>query len=213
MGSNGRKPRAAHDFYSTSPNVVEALVSTGELHTQPRFFGTSKPAPIWEPACGQGHIVKVLNRHGHPVTASDIADRGFLPAKTGVDFLLERDLLAPVIVTNPPFSLAADFARHAFELGCSKLVMLLKMSFLEARCRVDLVRDCPAAHGYNLSRVYGFIQRAKTEREGMPVAGQPMFHLAWMVWEAVLVKGKASAQSHTIQFIQLELPPSENENT
>ena len=57
--------------------------------------------PIWEPACGDGAIARVLERAGHRVIATDLIDRGY--GEAGVDFLTTAEPRARHIVTNPPY--------------------------------------------------------------------------------------------------------------
>jgi len=65
---------------------------------------------IWEPAAGDGSIVRVLSKHGFNVIFSDIT--------TGFDFLAkEPDFDFDMIVTNPPFNKRVEFLRRAYELG------------------------------------------------------------------------------------------------
>ena len=70
---------------------------------------------------------------------------------SGWDFLLERQLPIGVeaIVTNPPFKLAAAFVAHALDL-CPKVVMLLRLAFLESE------RRTPILDGGKLARVHVF---------------------------------------------------------
>lgn len=64
---NYRYPRRVpHDFYPTPPEAVRALLSVET------FEGS-----IWEPACGDGAISKVLLDAGHEVVSSDLIDRGY----------------------------------------------------------------------------------------------------------------------------------------
>ena len=54
MGNFRRSDAEPNDYYATEPRAVELLLeqeSFSEL--------------IWEPACGEGHISKVLEEHGH----------------------------------------------------------------------------------------------------------------------------------------------------
>ena len=65
---------------------------------------------VWEPAAGDGSIVRVLSKHGFNVIFSDIA--------SGFDFLSRNpDFEFDAIVTNPPFSKRIEFLRRAYELG------------------------------------------------------------------------------------------------
>lgn len=98
--------RAAFEYYPTPPEATRALLSVET------FDG-----PIWEPACGEGHISEVLLSAGHQVVSTDLATCwGY--GEGGRDFLRERAPLAKHIVTNPPYGrgLADAFVSHALEL-------------------------------------------------------------------------------------------------
>lgn len=59
-------PRAEHDYYATDPKAVELLL---EMET----FSDK----IWECACGEGHISKILGQNGYEVLSTDLIDRGY----------------------------------------------------------------------------------------------------------------------------------------
>jgi len=82
--------RAALDFYPTPPEATRALLSVE------RFDGS-----IWEPACGDGAVSRVLTQAGHFVVSTDLLDRGF--GDGGIDFLGETTPRAKHIITNPPY--------------------------------------------------------------------------------------------------------------
>ncbi len=97
--------RVPHDFYPTPPKATRALLSVE------RFDG-----PIWEPACGNGAIAKVLIAAGHRVVSTDLVDRGW--GLGGINFLDETNNRARHIITNPPYGrgLADSFLRKALAL-------------------------------------------------------------------------------------------------
>ena len=95
VGSSEGRPD--NDFYPTSPDAVEALLMVE------KFDG-----PIWEPACGDGAICKVLEANGYTVVATDLIDRGY--GESPHDFLTSN-LTCDNIITNPPFILAEDFIK------------------------------------------------------------------------------------------------------
>lgn len=97
--------RVPHDFYPTPPEGTRALL------TAERFAGS-----IWEPACGDGAVSKVLIAHGYHVISTDLIDRGY--GIGGINFLAERTNRARNIVTNPPYGrgLADAFVHHALRL-------------------------------------------------------------------------------------------------
>ena len=79
LGSSNHVPeeREAFDYYATDPKAVEMLLELEQF------------APvIWEPACGEGHISKVLQAHGYEVISTDIVYRGFGDPEP-LDFLTE----------------------------------------------------------------------------------------------------------------------------
>lgn len=68
LGSSNHVPeeREAFDYYATDPRAVEMLLKLEQF----------SPV-IWEPACGEGHISKVLQAHGYEVISTDLIYRGF----------------------------------------------------------------------------------------------------------------------------------------
>lgn len=88
---NNRTPkRAAFEFYPTPPEATRALLSVET------FEGS-----IWEPACGDGAISKVLTEAGYQVVSTDLIDRGY--GAGGHNFLKSTEPLAKHIITNPPY--------------------------------------------------------------------------------------------------------------
>lgn len=90
----GISPDAANrekdDFYPTPDAATMALLSREQFDPD-----------VWEPACGDGAISRIFEAAGHRVVSTDLVDRGY--GEPRVDFLMESRLLAPHIVTNPPF--------------------------------------------------------------------------------------------------------------
>ena len=79
---------------------------------------------------------------------------GALTARVRIDFLLERTAPTGVeaIVTNSPYKLAAEFVAHALDL-CPRVVMLLRLAFLESERRSGIL------DGGQLARVHVFRNR------------------------------------------------------
>ena len=159
-----------HDMYSTPAVAVEALLRVEKL---PRY--------LWEPAAGRGNIVDVLRVHGHEVLASDLIDYNIPTHFAGRDFLLERKLPSgcECIITNPPFKIVEAFTRHALKLAPPKLVLLLRLAFLESERRCDILESA------GLARVHVF-------RKGLPMMHRDSWQgpkansgmaFAWYVFE------------------------------
>lgn len=64
--NHSEQEREQHDFYATDPRAVEMLLELEEFN-----------GPIWEPACGNGHMSKVLEGHDYLVRSSDIVKRDY----------------------------------------------------------------------------------------------------------------------------------------
>jgi hypothetical protein len=182
IAGTGRAPLSerGNDLYETPPVAVHALLKVEPL-----------PRVIWEPACGPGSIVNVLRSAGHRVYASDLVSYGCPESDSRIDFLMERSTPHGVeaIVTNPPYKIAGDFVAHAFALGIPKVVMLLRLLFLESACRSSVL------DGGSLARVYPFANRLPMmHRDGWegPKA-RSAFAFAWFVWE-VGHQGRAEVQ-------------------
>jgi hypothetical protein len=161
------------DLYETPACAVEALLRVEKL-----------PHRIWEPACGRhGNIVNVLRAAGHQVVATDLVDYGqpfTPPAYFRVDFLMERK--APegtgAIVTNPPYRLAEQFVAHALQL-CPRVVMLLRLAFLESERRRGILEN------RGLARVHLFRRRLPMmHRDGWTGRkATSAIPFAWFVWD------------------------------
>lgn len=162
-GIDGAGLREKDDFYPTPPEATRGL-----LRVEP-IVGA-----IWEPACGDGAMSRELEAAGHQVTSTDLVDRGYGQAR--VDFLMERQGLAPNVVTNPPFRLASAFARQALRLTTGKVALLVKLTFAEGQERADVLDDP------RLARVWVFRRRISFQR-GSDRAGNGMMCFAWYVWE------------------------------
>ena len=109
--------REQNDYYATDPIALELLL---ELET----FSPK----VWECACGEGHLSKVLEAHGYDVRSTDLVDRGY--GEGGVDFLKLNERFDGDIVTNPPYKYAKEFVKHAIEsvtdgLCCDRTNQLL----------------------------------------------------------------------------------------
>lgn len=158
------KGRPENDFYPTPPEATLALLA------REKFTGT-----IWEPACGDGAISRVLLEAGYNVYSSDLIDRGYGTAPH--DFLHSK-INADNIVTNPPFVLAQEFVEKALASTNGKVAMLCKLAFLEGQKRKAFFENTP------LARVHVFSKRVNFYREGeRGKLGTSMIAFAWYVWE------------------------------
>jgi len=124
--------REVNDYYATDPIAAEWLIKLEKLNEN-----------IWEPSCGSGELSKIFEAAGHRVISSDLVDRGF--GKTGIDFLTCTKKFDGDIITNPPYSLAQEFIEKSLEIvnDGNKVIMFLKVQFLEGKARKKLFEKYP----------------------------------------------------------------------
>jgi hypothetical protein len=164
MGNFRRSDAEPNDYYATEPRAVELLLE------QERFSEL-----IWEPACGEGHISKVLEEHGHSVISTDLIDRGY--GLGGRDFLKENGAFRGDIITNPPFKQAKEFVEKALDVvePGNKVAMFLKLNFLESRSRQELFKNRPP------QAVYVSPSRLECGKNGVFGRNSTVAY-AWFVW-------------------------------
>ena len=154
------KNRAVADFYPTPDYAVE------ELLKRINFEGS-----VWEPACGDGAIAKFFP----DCLATDLrTDLNY--GKGGIDFFTERRQVNNII-TNPPYSLAQRFVEHSLECADKKVVMLLKLVFLESISRKNLFDR------KMLENVWVFRRRLKIYANGIMGKNSGLIAYAWFVWD------------------------------
>jgi hypothetical protein len=136
------------------------------------------PRSLWEPAAGDGAIVRVLEAAGYQVHASDIADYG-------ADYPLADHLTTPPppgaegLVTNPPFRLAAQFATTAVS-EVPYTALLLRTNFLESVERLAFFGKHPPARVWVSSRRLPMMHRNGWNG---PRASSNTCH-AWFIWHS-----------------------------
>lgn len=153
--------RRKSDFYETPYSMTRQFLDQGVL----------KPGSyVLEPACGNGAIVRVLEENGHTVDAYD----------KEIDFLTETGHY-PVVITNPPYSLAQDFILKAKKVAASKICFLLPLAYLHGKQRFDTIysdREFPLECVYVFTR-YPMLGD-KLREDGKYATGMMVY--AWYVW-------------------------------
>lgn len=162
--------RLPNEFYPTPPEATRALLSVETFD-----------ADIWEPACGDGRITKVLTDHGHAVISTDLHAYGH--GLAGVDFLRETAPRAKHIVTNPPYGwgLADRFVRRALALTRAtggKVAMLLNMASLSHPRRTAEWQQSPPARLYAIDDIVCWPE----DRYGPPPRHFTKHRYVWAVW-------------------------------
>lgn len=163
--------RAQDDFYATPPEGTLALLSVETFDDR-----------IWEPACGDGAICKVLAKSGYKGVASDLIHRGY--GHGNIDFLKETEARAKHIVTNPPYGhgLADRFVSHALKLTAKtggKVAMLLLLSSLCHPLRHEFWLKKPPARIYGLDHLVCMPNGKRSEA----LERKNSERFCWVVWD------------------------------
>ena len=161
--------REAHDFYATDPIALERFLDESGIELN----------NVWECACGQGHLAEVLKERNLLGKATDLIDRGY--GETEVNFYYSSEIWEGDILTNPPYGDALKFCGHA--LDCvedgSKVVMLMRIQFLEGKKRKPFLQATPPKYVYVSSSRLRLAKGADFEKYNKPSANC----YAWYVWE------------------------------
>lgn len=160
LTGDSTEQREPTDYYKTPEHATRPLIA------REKFDGI-----VWECACGDGAIARLLPGE---VIATDLYNRGY--GESGVDFLATVKQVNHV-VTNPPYSLAQKFVEHALRCASGKVAMLLKLNFLEGQRRKPFFEATP------LRTVYVFSNRISFDKADVKGGGNGLLAYAWFVWE------------------------------
>jgi hypothetical protein len=177
--------RNGTDFYETPPEVTVALLDFMEERNM-----IAPGCLIWEPASGGGKMVRVMLGRGYGVIGTDLHPT--VDGLPSIDFL-SAEISCNWIITNPPFSQAEKFIRHALELR-RPCAFLLKSQFWHAKSRLALFREHPPAYVLPLTWRPDFLYGKKS--------GSPTMECVWTVWNSGNIK---------TEYIPLERPKTTEE--
>lgn len=177
LANRSRSDRKQSDYYPTPKEVTIALLN---------FLKIPKGTSIWEPACGKGHISKILLEKGYAVTSTDIENTGY--GNGDVNFLETIKYECDWIITNPPFSLSNEFVEHCIELG-KPFALVCKSQFWHSKKRLELFEKWKPRYVLPLTWRPDFDFGAK--------GGSPTMEVIWTVW---------IPQEEITEYIPLEKP-------
>jgi hypothetical protein len=163
VGAGRAFGRTEADFYPTPPECTLALLE----------HWTPPSGPIWEPACGDGAISRVLADAGLRPFSSDLHYRGF--GEWIGDFLNDPPRFSFCsVITNPPFNLAEKFIRRAAGFQVP-FAMLLKSTYWHAATRAKLFEETRPEMVIAMTWRPSFDLRRGTS---------PTMDVIWTVWGA-----------------------------
>lgn len=140
MSAAGRGAvRVEHDFYATPAWCVELI--SGHINWDLVFSAC-------EPCVGDGAIIKACPP-GVKWETFEIRE--------GRDYLTQRIYpLVTLVLTNPPFNIATDFAKRSLSHSLC-IVYLLRINYLESEDRFEFLTENTPSHIYVLSKRPSFV--------------------------------------------------------
>lgn len=177
IGATKKWARKPADFYPTPVDATEVVIGAIKAMRTPDGRRVQR---IWEPACGDGRMARVLEWHGFEVISTDLREySGY--GWGGLNFLTETPWdkwgwdCEPIdlIITNPPFVLAEAFIRRAREL-CPNVMMLLKSQYWHAASRKKLFDDITPSMVLPLTWRPSFLEKER--------GNSPLMDVLWTVW-------------------------------
>ncbi len=130
-----------------------------------------------EPACGAGHMAKVLGEYFREVRCSDAYNYGYGEVRDFLTHPFEVDAVDWVI-TNPPFRLGEEFVLRALTLAKRGVAILARTVFIESVGRYQKI-----FHETPPSKFAQFTERVPMVRGRLDKKATTATGYAWLVWE------------------------------
>jgi hypothetical protein len=166
------EPKDSPDDFPTPPWATRGLIE--HILDDKSRLGSMN---CLEPACGAGHMAKVLKEYFKEVQSADAYDYGYGLVQ---DFLTYPYNASSVdwVITNPPFRLAEDFVMRALHVARRGIAILARSVFLESVGRYQgIFRECPP------SKFAQFVERVPMVKGRLDMKATTATGYAWMVWE------------------------------
>lgn len=163
--------KESRDDFPTPPWATRALLE----HVIPRDSFSGEMTCL-EPACGAGHMAKVLAEYFGEVRATDIFPYGYGGVQ---DFLsVETEYKYDWMITNPPFRLAEEFILKSIGECQKGVAILARTVFLESIGRYNRIftKHPPAL-------VAQFSERVPMVKGRLDPKASTATGYAWMVWK------------------------------
>lgn len=173
--SQRHEPADSRDDFPTPPWATRALFE----HVLPGYRSYFRSATCLEPACGAGHMARVLEEYFARVLAYDAFDDSYGAIRNFLTFPY-REGEADWIITNPPFRLAEDFIARALRERIARhgMAILARTVFLEGKRRYQQIfwRRPPWI-------VAQFVERVPMVRGRLDATATTATGYAWFVWK------------------------------
>jgi hypothetical protein len=166
------EPRNSPDDFPTPPWATRGLLE--HVLDDPKSLAS---LTCLEPACGAGHMSKVLKEYFRTVHSSDAYSYGYGSLRDFVTDPYEPESFDWVI-TNPPFRLAEQFVNLALPIARKGVAILARTVFLESVGRYHgIFRQAPP------TKFAQFVERVPMVKGRLDIKATTATGYAWMVWQ------------------------------
>jgi hypothetical protein len=160
------------DDFPTPPWATRALIE----HVL-EDKASLKSLSCLEPACGAGHMAKVLKEYFCQVKSSDAYFYGYGEIRDYLTYPYEKNA-CDWVITNPPFRLGEEFVLRSLTVARKGVAILARTVFLESVGRYERIfREMP------LTKFAQFTERVPMVRGRLDKKATTATGYAWLVWE------------------------------
>lgn len=162
-----------HDDFPTPPWATRAFLE----YVAPELILNSRHLTVLDPACGRGHIIQVLKQLKFRTLAYD--NWRYNKEHKLADYLNEVTYPSyDLMITNPPYKYANEFARRAINEAKRGVALLVRTMWLEGAARYrHLFGPTPP------TRVAVFSKRMQSTHGRLVQHGQAMMSHSWFWWD------------------------------
>ena len=167
------EPMDSPDDFPTPPWATRALLEH-VLNTRRSEF---RSMSCLEPACGAGHMSRVLKEYFGEVRSSDAYDYGYAPKRDFLNYPYEANAV-DWIITNPPFRLAEEFVLRSLKVARRGVAILARTVFLESIGRYEgiFLQHPPSTFAQ-------FVERVPMVKGRLDMKATTATGYAWLVWD------------------------------
>lgn len=162
------------DNFPTPPWATRALIEHVIERGNKNFL---KQMTCLEPACGAGHMSKVLKEYFSHVRSTDIFPYGYGDVEDFLDNSYVENQFDWVI-TNPPFKDAEEFIATALRVSRRGVAMLVRTVFIESVGRYERIFSLNPPQKFAQFSERVPMVKGRLDKKASTATGY-----AWIVWE------------------------------
>lgn len=130
-----------------------------------------------EPACGAGHMSKVLKEYFASVHDADVSDYGYGEVRDFLTFPY-ADASYDWVITNPPFRLAEEFVLRSLQIARVGVAILARTVFLESAGRYKAIFQITPP-----TKFAQFVERVPMVKGRLDKTATTATGYCWLLWD------------------------------